>query len=56
MDSLSNFYVVAQIAIADGMVINLSIDRMLKEQKNSKSRQDELFYELFLQWRKWVCH
>ena len=46
MDSLSNFYVVTQAATADGIVINLpSIDRMLMEQKNSKSREDELLQE-----------
>ena len=46
MDSLSNFYVVAQAATADRIIINSpSIDRMLKEQKNSKNRQDELLQE-----------
>ena len=46
MDSLSNFYVVTQAAMADGIVINSSaIDRMLTEQKNNKSRQDELLQE-----------
>ena len=44
MDSLSNFYMVAQAATADGIVIDSpSIDRMLVEQKNSKHRQDESF-------------
>ena len=43
MDSLSDFYVVAQAATVDGIIINSpSIDRMLMEQKNSKNRQDEL--------------
>ena len=38
MDSLSDFYVVAQAATADGIVINSpSIDRMLMEQKYCKS-------------------
>ena len=46
MDSLSDFYVVAQAATADGIVINSpSIDRMLTEQENSKNRQDELLQE-----------
>ena len=46
MDSLSNFYVVAQAATVDRIIINLpSIDRMLSEQKNSKIRQDELLQE-----------
>ena len=46
MDSLSNFYVVAQAATVDEIVINSpSIDRMLMEQKNSKNRQDELLQE-----------
>ena len=46
MDSLSNFYVVAQAATVDGIMINSpSIDRMLMEQKNSKNRQDELLQE-----------
>ena len=46
MDNLSNFYVVTQAAAADGIVINSPlIDRMLTEQKNSKSRQDELLQE-----------
>ena len=43
MDSLSNFYVVAQAATVDGIVINSpSIDRLLTEHKNNKSKQDEL--------------
>ena len=46
MESLSDFYVVAQTAIADRIIINsLSIDRMLTEQKNNKNRQDELLQE-----------
>ena len=46
MDSLSDFYMIAQAATVDGIVINsLSIDRMLMEQKNSKNRQDELLQE-----------
>ena len=46
MGSLSDFYVVAQAATVDGIVINSpSIDRMLMEQNNSKSRQDELLQE-----------
>ena len=46
MDNLSNFYVVAQAANVDGIVINSpSIDRMLKEQKTNKNRQDELLEE-----------
>ena len=46
MDNLSNFYVVAQAAMVDRIVINsLSIDRMLKEQKRNKNRQDELLQE-----------
>ena len=46
MDSLSNFYVVTQATTADRIIINSpSIDRMLMEQKNSKSRQDELLQE-----------
>ena len=35
-------YVVAQTAMVDGIVINsLSINRMLKEQRTNKNRQDE---------------
>ena len=46
MDNLSNFYVIAQAATVDGIIINSpSIDRMLKEQKNNKNRQDELLQE-----------
>ena len=46
MDSLSNFYMVAQATTVDGIVINSpSIDRMLTEQKNNKNRQDELLQE-----------
>ena len=46
MDNLSNFYVIAQAATLDRIVINSpSIDRMLKEQKNNKNRQDELLQE-----------
>ena len=46
MDILSDFYVVAQAATVDGIVINSpSIDRMLKEQKSNKKRQDELLQE-----------
>ena len=46
MDNLSNFYVVAQAATIDGIVINsMLIDRMLKEQKSNKKRQDELLQE-----------
>ena len=41
MDNLSNFYVVTQAATVDGIIINSpSIDRMWKEQKNNKNRQD----------------
>ena len=46
MDSLSNFYVVTQAATADRIVINSpSIDRLLTEQKNNKSKQDKLLQE-----------
>ena len=46
IDSLSDFYVVAQAAIADGIVINSPvIDRMLMKQKINKSRQNELLQE-----------
>ena len=46
MDSLSNFYVVAQAATVDKIVITSpSIDRLLMEQKDSKTRQDELLQE-----------
>ena len=46
MDNLSNFYVVAQAATLDRIIINSpSIDRMLKEQKSNKKRQDELLQE-----------
>ena len=46
MDSLNNFYVVAQAATVDGIIINSpSIDRLLTEQKNNKSKQDELLQE-----------
>ena len=35
-------YMVTQAAKVDGIIINsLSIDRMLKEQKTNKNRQDE---------------
>ena len=41
MDSLSDFYMVAEAATVDRIVINSpSIDRMLMEQKNSKNRQN----------------
>ena len=44
MDSLNDFYMVTQAATVE--VINSpSIDRLLTEQKNSKSRQDELLQE-----------
>ena len=37
---------VAQAAMVDGIIINSpSIDRMLKEQKTNKNRQDELLRE-----------
>ena len=46
MNSLSDFYVVAQTATADGIVINSpSINRMLMEQKNNKNKQDEILQE-----------
>ena len=46
MGNLNNFYVVAQAAMVDRIVINSpSIDRMLKEQKTNKNRQDELLQE-----------
>ena len=46
MDNLNDFYVVVQAATADGIIINsTSIDRMLKEQKKNKNRQDELLQE-----------
>ena len=46
MDSLSDFYMVTQAATVDGIVINSQlIDKMLMEQKNNKSRQDELLQE-----------
>ena len=46
MDNLSDFYMVTQAATVDGIIINSpSIDRMLKEQKNNKKRQDELLQE-----------
>ena len=46
MDNLSDFYVVTQAATVNGIIINSpSIDRMLKEQKNNKNRQDELLQE-----------
>ena len=46
MDSLSDFYMFTQATTADGIVINSQlIDRMLTEQKNNKSRQDELLQE-----------
>ena len=46
MDNLSNFYVVAQAATVDGIIINSpSIDRMLKEQKSNKKRQGKLLQE-----------
>ena len=42
MDNFSDFYVVAQAASVDRIVINsLSID----QQKNNKNRQDELLQE-----------
>ena len=46
MGNLNDFYMVAQAATVDGIVINSpSIDRMLKEQKTNKNRQDELLQE-----------
>ena len=46
MDNLSNFYMVAQAAMVDGIIINSPlIDRMLKEQKSNKKREDELLQE-----------
>ena len=46
MDSLNDFYVVTQAATADGIIINSpSIDRLLMEQKNNKSKQDQLLQE-----------
>ena len=46
IDSLSNFYVVAQAATADRIVINSpSIDKLLTEQKRNKSKQDQLLQE-----------
>ena len=46
IDSLSDFYMVTQAAIVDGIEINSpAIDRMLMEQKIYKSRQDELLQE-----------
>ena len=43
MDNLSDFYVVTQAAMVDGIDINSpSIDRMLKEQKSNKKRQGKL--------------
>ena len=46
MDNLSDFYVVTQAATVDRIIINSpSIDRMLKEQKSNKNRQDELLEE-----------
>ena len=46
MDNLSNFYMIAQAATIDRIIINSpSIDRMLKKQKSSKKRQDELLQE-----------
>ena len=46
MDNLSDFDVVTQAAKVDGIIINSpSIDRMLKEQKTNKNRQDELLQE-----------
>ena len=46
MDSLNNFYVVAQAATVDRIIKKSpSIDRLLMEQKNSKSKQDELLQE-----------
>ena len=46
MSNLNDFYVVAQAAMVDRIVINSpSIDRMLKEQKSNKNRQDELLQE-----------
>ena len=48
MDSLNDCYVVTQAATTDGIVINSpAIDRMLTEQQNNKSRQDELLREHF---------
>ena len=50
MDNLSYFYMVAQAATVDRIVINSpSIDRMLKEQKSNKNKQDELLQEHFNQ-------
>ena len=46
MGNLSDFYVVAQAATVDEIIINsLSIDRILKEQKSNKKRQDKLLQE-----------
>ena len=46
MGNLSDFYMVAQAAMVDRIVINsMSIDRMLKEQKTNKNKQDELLQE-----------
>ena len=46
MDSLNKFYMVTQAATADGIIKNSrSIDRLLREQKNSKSKKDELLQE-----------
>ena len=46
MDSLNDFDVVAQAATADGIMINSpSTHRLLMEQKNSNSRQEELLQE-----------
>ena len=46
MDSLNDFYVVAQAATANRIIINSpSIDRLLTEQKNNKSKQDQLLQE-----------
>ena len=46
MCNLNDFYVVAQAATVDGIVIHSpSIDRMLKKQKTNKNRRDELLQE-----------
>ena len=43
MDSLSDFDVVTQAAMTDGIVLNSpSIDRMLAKQKINREQQDEL--------------
>ena len=46
MGNLNDFHMVAQAAMVDGIIINSpSIDRMLKEHKTNKNRQDELLQE-----------